>query len=162
MISRHFHTLILGVLPLAFAACTNAGPAAAYPAAVASPPLGIDLGSSSGQMTHPAVATAANPIGEGHEILPPGGARTALVHEGHGNASATGTVNSINTAARTVNVSHGAIQAFGWPPMTMNFPVAPSVNLKAFKAGEKVDFTLDKGSDGMPLIDTMAPAGGGK
>ncbi len=37
-----------------------------------------------------------------------------------------------------------------------------SVNLSAIKPGAKMNFTLDKGSDGMPVIDTMAPAGGGK
>jgi Copper binding periplasmic protein CusF len=75
--------------------------------------------------------TSASPVGAGHEILPPGGARTELVHEGHGGASATGTINSVDVAAHRVNVSHGAIQALGWPPMTMDFPVAPSVDLNA-------------------------------
>jgi Cu(I)/Ag(I) efflux system protein CusF len=161
MIPRRFHALLLGVFSLALAGCSNATPAAPYPAA--SPPLGIDLGSSGGQMAaHPAVATSASPRGEGHEILPAAGARTELVHEGHGGANATGTVNSVDVAARKVNVSHGAIQALGWPPMTMDFPVAPSVNLDAIKPGAKVVFTLDKGSDGMPVIDTMTPAGGRK
>jgi Cu(I)/Ag(I) efflux system protein CusF len=110
----------------------------------------------------PAVATSASPVGRRHRILPPGGARAELVHEGHGGDSAIGTVNSVNAAAHTVNVSHGAIQALGWPPMTMDFPVSPSVNLNAIKPGAKVNFTLDKGSDGMPVIDTITPAGRGK
>jgi Cu(I)/Ag(I) efflux system protein CusF len=154
MLSRPLRTLFAGVLPLALAACTNAPPAAAAPL------LGIDLGSSGA--IQPAVAIAASPKGEGHEILPPSGARIELVHEGHGGASATGTVNSVDLAGRKVNVSHGAIQALGWPPMTMDFPVASSVHLGAIKSGAKVNFTLDKGSDGMPVIDTIAPAGGGK
>jgi Cu(I)/Ag(I) efflux system periplasmic protein CusF len=85
-----------------------------------------------------------------------------LIHEGHGGASATGTINSVDVAAHRVNVSHGAIQSLGWPPMTMDFPVAPSVDLNTIKPGAKVNFTLDKGSDGMPVIDTITPAGGGK
>jgi Cu/Ag efflux protein CusF len=153
---RRFSTLLLGAFPLVLAACTNATLAAS-----ASAPLGIDLGSSGA--VQPA-ATAASPIGQGHEILPPGGARlrTELVHEGHGGANATGTVNSVDVAAHRVNVSHGAIQALGWPPMTMDFPVSPSVNLNAIKPGARVNFTLDKGSDGMPVIDTITPAEGGK
>lgn len=162
MTPRRFQTLLLGALPLTLAACSNATPASAYPAAT-STPLGIDLGSSASHMAaQPAVATSASPVGAGHEILPPGGARPELVHEGHGGASASGTVNSVNAAARTVNVSHGAIQALGWPPMTMDFPVAPFVDLNAIKPGARVNFTLDKGSDGMPVIDSMTPAGGGK
>lgn len=162
MIPCRFPTLLLGALPLALAACANATPASAYPAAT-STPFGIDLGSSAGHMAaQPAAATAASPIGKGHGILPPGGARSELAHEGHGGASAAGTVNSVNAAAHTVNVSHGVIQALGWPPMTMDFPVSPSVNLNTIKPGAKVNFTLDKGSDGMPVIDTMAPPEGGK
>lgn len=162
MIPRRFPMLLLGALPLALAACTNATPASAYPAAI-STRFGIDLGSSAGRMAaEPTPATAASPIREGHGILPPGRARSELVHEGHGGASAAGTVNSVNPPAHTVNVSHGAIQALGWPPMTMDFPVSPSVNLNTIKPGTKVNFTLDKGSDGMPVIDTIAPAGGGK
>ena len=77
MIPHHPHpllirTLLIGALPFGFAACTSATPAAADPAAAA-PPLGIDLGSSAGQVTRPANATSANPIGAGHEILPPAG-----------------------------------------------------------------------------------------
>ena len=139
---------------LALAACTDAPPAAA------ALPLGIDLGRS--VAIQPAVAIGASPEGGGHQILPPGGTRIELVHQGHGGASATGTVNSVDVAGRKVNVSHGAIQALGWPPMTMDFPVAPSVNLGAIKSGAKVNFTLDKGSDGMPVIDTITPGGGGK
>jgi Cu/Ag efflux protein CusF len=162
MTSHRFQALLPGVLSLALAACTDAKPAAAYPAA-ASTPVGIDLGSSGGQMArHPAVATATGPKGQGREILPPGGAHAQLVHEGHGGASATGTVNSVDIAGHRVNVSHGAIQALGWPPMTMDFPVASTVDLNAIKPGAKVNFTLDKGSDGMPVIDTIAPVGGGK
>lgn len=162
MIPRRFQTLLLGALPLALAACTDATPASAYPAA-ASTPLSVDLGSSAGHLAaQPAVATSASPVGAGHEMRPPGGARTELVHEGHGGASAAGTVNSVDAAARRVNISHGAIQALGWPPMTMDFPVAPSVDLNAIKPGAKVNFTLDKGSDGMPVVDAITPAGGGK
>lgn len=162
MTPRRFQTSLVSALPLALAACSNATPAAAYSPAAA-PPLGIDLGSSGAQMaTHPALATSASPIAQGHEILQPSGARTELVHEAQGGANATGTVNSVNAAARTVNLSHGAIQALGWPPMTTDFPVAPSVDLNAIKPGAKVNFTLDKSGDAMPVIDAITPTGGGK
>jgi Cu/Ag efflux protein CusF len=140
MLSRRFQTLLLGALPLALAACSNATSASAYPAAT-STPLGIDLGSSAGHMAaQPAVATSASPVGAGHKILPPGGARTELVHEDHGGASASGTVNSVDVAAHRLNISHGPIQALGWPPMTMDFPVSPSVNLNAIKPGGEGEF----------------------
>jgi Cu/Ag efflux protein CusF len=72
-----------------------------------------------------------------------------------------GTLNSIDTAARKVNLSHEAIPAIGWPAMTMDFAVAPSVNLATLKSGTHVAFTLNRGNDGMYVIQSITPAHGG-
>lgn len=37
---------------------------------------------------------------------------------------ATGTLNSIDRAAGTVNVTHGPVRSAGWPEMTMSFKLA--------------------------------------
>jgi Cu(I)/Ag(I) efflux system periplasmic protein CusF len=79
------------------------------------------------------------------------------VHEGHDHVQGTGTVNSVDQAARKVNLSHGAIPQIGWPAMTMDFPVAPSVDLKAVTPGMRFDFTLDRGPDGAFVIETLTP-----
>ena len=87
------------------------------------------------------------------------GGAVQLVHEGSGDAHATGTVNAVDPGQHTINVSHGPIPSLGWPAMTMDFPVAPSVDLKAVKPGSRVNFTLEKGKDGMPVVQSITPAG---
>ncbi|MDQ2763053.1 MAG: copper-binding protein [Pseudomonadota bacterium] len=131
------------------------GPAAANPSA-GMQPISFDLGSSAGHIAAPPETSF---MGGGHEMqhaAPAGGMQ--MVHEGHVHAQASGTVNSVDTAARKINISHGPIQDLGWPAMTMDFPVAPSVNLKSIKPSARVDFTLEKGDDGMPVIQSVSPA----
>ncbi len=72
-----------------------------------------------------------------------------------------GTVNGVNTARRTVNLSHEPIPSVGWPAMTMDLPVAPSVDLTVVKPGTRVTFTLARGADGLFLIDSIAPGPAG-
>lgn len=72
--------------------------------------------------------------------------------------SGQGTVNSVDATARKVNMSHGPVAALKWPGMTMDFPVAPGVDMSALKPGEKVGFTLSKGADGAYTIDSIKPA----
>jgi len=85
-----------------------------------------------------------------------------LVHQGHDHIHATGTVNSIDVAGRKVNLSHGPIPQVGWPAMTMDFAVAPGVDLKAITPGMHVAFTLEKGADGLFLVESLTPAADGK
>lgn len=67
--------------------------------------------------------------------------------------AATGTVNAVDAAKRTVNVTHAPIPAIGWPAMTMDFAVAQGVDLAPLKAGDAIAFTLSRGADGIYLID---------
>jgi Cu/Ag efflux protein CusF len=53
-----------------------------------------------------------------------------MAHSGHAHAQGAGTVNSVDAAAHTINVSHGSIPTIGRPAMTMDFAVAPSVDLQ--------------------------------
>ena len=43
-----------------------------------------------------------------------------------------------------MNLSHNPIPEIGWPAMTMEFPVAPSIDLKAIKPGTRVNFTIEQ------------------
>ena len=63
---------------------------------------------------------------------------------------AVGTLNSIDAAAGTVNVSHGAVPAAGWPAMTMDFKLAQPVEVANLKPGDRVDihFTIENGMTG--------------
>lgn len=71
-----------------------------------------------------------------------------------------GTVKSVDAAGRKVNLNHNAIPAIGWPAMTMDFAVAPSVDLRTLRPGTRVNFMLQRGGDGMYVIHSIAPAGG--
>ncbi|GAO35636.1 hypothetical protein SCT_1027 [Sulfuricella sp. T08] len=59
-------------------------------------------------------------------------------------ASGKGTVNKIDTATATVNISHEAIPSIKWPAMTMDFKVADKKVLSGIKAGQAVTFGLTK------------------
>lgn len=72
--------------------------------------------------------------------------------------SGEGQINSIDAGARKVNMTHGPVAALKWPGMTMDFPVAPGVDMGALKPGGKVGFTLTKGADGSYAIDSVKPA----
>jgi len=70
---------------------------------------------------------------------------------------ATGTLNSVDVAAGTVNVSHGAVPSAGWPQMTMDFKLADPGMAAELKAGERVDihFRIDNGMNA--TITEIAP-----
>lgn len=179
--------VVLGLAPIAVAACAEPGPAAAQ---AAGPVVGIDLGSSSripqiaalagrgeGLRGAPAAATPTD-----HGSMPgmargstggmptrssPGMSKSApdgpqMAQSGQGQAQGTGTVNSVDAASRKVNLSHAPISAIGWPAMTMDFPVAPTVDLRAVTPGTRINFTMQQGAGGMYVIQSIAPAGGGR
>jgi Cu/Ag efflux protein CusF len=160
MIALLCRPLGIGLLPIAFIACTNSVTTSAERAATV--PLGVDL-SSSGPVIATAqfqtLAQAATPVGD-QVPRPSGGLQMA--HEGHNDAHGTGTVNSVDQAQHKVNLSHQPIPAIGWPAMTMEFPVAPSIDLRAIKPGTRVNFTIEQQPGGMYEIKAIAPAGGGR
>lgn len=69
--------------------------------------------------------------------------------------SGTGTVHSVDAERRIVNLSHDPIPAIGWPAMTMDMTVAPSVDLSAVAPGSEVAFTLERDADGLYMIDSL-------
>lgn len=186
MAFRCYRFVVLGLAPLALAACTESGPAAARLAA-AQPAIAVDLGSSSrmpqvaglaGEGEGRRASVTATPAHKDHGSMPatdhgahaampasssPGkqqsaGGGTQMAHSGHGHAQGTGTVNSIDAAARKVNVTHDPIPAIGWPTMTMDFAVAPAVDLNAVAPGTRVNFDMEQGQGGMYVIQSIKPA----
>ena len=69
--------------------------------------------------------------------------------EGHGTdtAEVSAKINSIDTAERTMNVSHGPVEELGWPSMTMDLPVTKRVDLSTVQAGDDVILSLKQGRD---------------
>ncbi len=156
MIARLYRPLVMGLLPIALIACMNS--AATIAEENTTVPLGIDLGGSGPVSARPQpMPSRAVHTGESH--APQQRSEMQIAHEGHDDARATGTVNSVDPAQHKVNISHSPIPEIGWPAMTMDFPVAASVDLKAIKPGARVNFTIEKGQGGMYEIRTISPAG---
>ncbi|MUV13385.1 hypothetical protein GN331_04100 [Lysobacter sp. HX-5-24] len=63
-------------------------------------------------------------------------------------ASASGTVEAVDAAAKTITIAHGPVEALKWPAMTMTFK-APDVDLASVKQGDQVEFEFtSSGMDG--------------
>jgi len=74
-------------------------------------------------------------------------------------ASATGTIESIDNTAKTMVISHGPVPELGWPAMTMTFQ-APDVDLTGYGPGDRIGF--DMSVTGMTAtvsaIDDLGPS----
>jgi Cu/Ag efflux protein CusF len=75
--------------------------------------------------------------------------------------SGTGTIHSVDAERGVVNLTHEPIPAIGWPAMTMDLSVAPSVDLSAVAPGSEVTFTLERAADGLYVIDSLEVSSGG-
>lgn len=84
---------------------------------------------------HPETPASANASpSPSTESMPIMGTETAAI-----TASASGTVEAVDTAAKTITIAHGPVDALKWPAMTMTFQ-APDVDLAAIKKGDHVAF----------------------
>lgn len=72
--------------------------------------------------------------------------------------SAVGVVQQTKPEQGKVKISHEAIPALDWPPMTMFFRVRDKAVLDGIAAGDKVHFELEKGATGLEItrIEKMA------
>lgn len=59
-----------------------------------------------------------------------------------------GIVNKVMADENKVNLSHEAIEALGWPEMTMDFKVGKGVDLSTLQTGQVIHFTLEKDKSG--------------
>jgi Cu/Ag efflux protein CusF len=121
--------------------------------AASSVPLGVDLGASGPVTPIPLPSPASQAAAMPHHGM-------QMAHDGENDVHASGTVNSVNVAGHKVNITHQPIPVIGWPSMTMDFAVAPSVNLASVKPGARVNFSMMRQPDGMYAIQSIAPAGG--
>jgi Cu/Ag efflux protein CusF len=160
MITRLYRPLVMALLPVALIACMNSPPTSAEPGAAV--PLGIDLGSSGPVMIASAPEPPVQAIRAEADAASPQHSAMPMVHAGHNDAHGTGTVNSVDPAQHKVNLTHKPIPEIGWPAMTMEFPVAPSIDLTAIKPGTRVNFTIEQQPSGMYEIRAITPAGGAR
>jgi Cu(I)/Ag(I) efflux system membrane fusion protein len=71
---------------------------------------------------------------------------------------AEGTVNSIDRAAGTVNISHGPVASASWPAMTMGFKLADPSAADNLRPGQKVDFHFTIESGMSATVTRISPA----
>lgn len=72
-------------------------------------------------------------------------------------ARGTGTIQSLDPAARRVTIAHGPIPMMNWPAMTMTFGVRDGAILRGFKRGDRVDFAFPRTQQGDAyLIEQLA------
>jgi Cu(I)/Ag(I) efflux system periplasmic protein CusF len=67
-------------------------------------------------------------------------------------ASATGTVEAVDTAAGKITIAHGAVEALQWPAMTMGFKATPE-QAASVQVGQQVQFEFE--SQGMDATITQ-------
>lgn len=71
------------------------------------------------------------------------------MNEGPTSGWTSGTINEINMAERTVNLSHKRIEAFNMMGMTMNFVVADSVDIGTLQEGMTLEVEVSEGDGPM-------------
>lgn len=81
----------------------------------------------------------------------------AMPSHGDGEADVEARINSIDADSGTLNVSHGPVEALGWPAMTMDLPVTRRVDLSGVKPGDDVTLTLKQGRDKQYRVIEISP-----
>ena len=80
-------------------------------------------------------------------------------HAAHAQTIAgSGIVRKVDAAGQRVTLNHQPIAAIGWPAMTMEFAVAPGVDLAAIQPGQSVGFTLEPAGAGLYRVTAITPA----
>ncbi len=72
----------------------------------------------------------------------------------------SGTINEVLMDDRSLNISHGPIDAFGMMGMTMNFPVADNVDMEGLEEGQEIHFEVTKTPEGRFIVTTIHVMGG--
>ena len=67
-----------------------------------------------------------------------------------------GTVNSIDRAAGTINISHEPVESAGWPAMTMSFRLADPDGAAELEAGQRIGFRFT--TEGGGTVTAVEPA----
>ena len=67
------------------------------------------------------------------------------------------TINRIDVENRTGNFKHAAIKNIGMMAMTMNFSVAPSVDISSLVAGSEVQIIVEMPGEGEFVVTHVRP-----
>jgi Cu(I)/Ag(I) efflux system membrane fusion protein len=67
----------------------------------------------------------------------------------------SGRVENIDLERRRIRMTHGPIEALGWPSMTMEFDVAQNVTLEQVRVGQSLHFSIRADREGTYLVDMI-------
>ena len=77
-------------------------------------------------------------------------------NEGPVSAFGAGWIEEIKRNERRMRVSHGPIDALGWPAMNMELEVTPDVDLAGFRVGQDIRFQLQQADSGVFVISAAS------
>ncbi len=63
-----------------------------------------------------------------------------------------GTIKAIDLEKRQLTITHDAIKAIDWPAMTMAFTTTEKLDISQLKAGEVINFQLEKNKANQMII----------
>jgi Cu(I)/Ag(I) efflux system membrane fusion protein len=72
-------------------------------------------------------------------------------------AQTNGTINSVNTERRMVNISRAAIDKWQRPAATLDFLVDKALNMDNFTKGNAIDFIFEIRRDDFVITELMIP-----
>lgn len=72
--------------------------------------------------------------------------------------TASGTVNSVDAAAGTINLTHGPVASANWPAMTMTFKLADPSAGESLRPGQRVEFQFTIESGMAATVTGISPA----
>lgn len=81
----------------------------------------------------------------------------AAEHAATATHAGRGTVNGIDPAHGTVNLTHEPIASLGWPAMKMSFQVHDTAELQMLRPAMRVEFELTQGADDSYVISRIYP-----
>lgn len=67
----------------------------------------------------------------------------------------SGRVEAVDREQRRLRMTHGPIEALGWPSMTMEFDVEEPVRLERIRVGQSIHFSIRPDAEGTYLIDMV-------
>ncbi len=85
-----------------------------------------------------------------------GEAEPSMGDEAPVTAFGSGWIEEIKVNEGRMRVSHGPIDALGWPAMNMELEVDPNVNLSTFEVGQDIRFQLRQASSGRFVISAAS------
>ena len=120
----------------------------------------MKMSEATGHAGHGSMATKAPPVAPvaAAASSKPDAAPKTEAPAATGLITATGVVQQVDKANAKIKLSHDPIAALGWPKMTMFFRLKDGALADQVKAGDAVEFQLEKSGSGYVISNFRKPA----